>query len=86
MVDSINNTIRYVNAGHNNPYVLDVEKNSISTLEVGGLMLGILDTVKYDEEVYEIKSNQKIILYSDGITEARNIEGDFMEKKDLRNG
>ena len=76
-MDSIKNTIRYVNAGHNNPYVLDVERNSISTLEVGGLMLGILDTVNYDEEVYEIKSNQKIILYSDGITEARNVEGDF---------
>ena len=40
-------------------------------------MLGILDTVNYDEEVYEIKSNQKIILYSDGITEARNVKGDF---------
>ena len=84
-LDSIKNTIRYVNAGHNNPYVLDVEKNSISTLDVGGLMLGILDTVKYDEEVYEIKSNQKIILYSDGITEARDVKGDFYGEKRFEN-
>lgn len=84
-LDSIKNTIRYVNAGHNNPYVLDADKNSIFTLEVGGLMLGILDSVKYDEEIYVLKSNQKIILFSDGITEARNLEGDFFGEKRFEN-
>ena len=76
-LDTESHTFKYVNAGHNNPYLLDVHNHKLSQLEMGGVMLGIMDPVDFDGESISLYPGNKLILFSDGIPEARNNEGDF---------
>ncbi|MDR9415904.1 MAG: SpoIIE family protein phosphatase [Gracilimonas sp.] len=70
-------TFNYVNAGHNNPYLLNTEDHELKMLEMGGVMLGIMDPVDFTEDSVKIKPGEKLILFSDGIPEARNTKGEF---------
>ncbi|MBO6584625.1 MAG: SpoIIE family protein phosphatase [Gracilimonas sp.] len=76
-LDTETHTFNYVNAGHNNPYLLDVHNHNLSQLEVGGVMLGIMDPVDFKGDSIKLYSGNKLILFSDGIPEARNTEGEF---------
>ncbi len=68
--------LEYSNAGHNKPIV--GSKHKFRFLECNpGFILGALEeTVLFDEKV-TINKGDIITLYTDGITEARNINGDF---------
>ncbi|MAL18528.1 MAG: hypothetical protein CL670_12590 [Balneola sp.] len=76
-LDTENHVFNYVNAGHNNPYLLNVHYNKLTQLEVGGVMLGIMDPVDFTGDSITMEAGEKLILFSDGIPEARNVEGDF---------
>jgi|AntRauTorckE6833_2_1112554.scaffolds.fasta_scaffold00066_28 sigma-B regulation protein RsbU (phosphoserine phosphatase) len=76
-LDTENHVFNYVNAGHNNPYLLNVHQNKLTQLEVGGVMLGIMDPVDFTGDSITMEAGEKLILFSDGIPEARNTEGDF---------
>ena len=76
-LDTENHVFNYVNAGHNNPYLLNVHQNKLTQLEIGGVMLGIMDPVDFTGDSITLEAGEKLILFSDGIPEARNIEGDF---------
>lgn len=68
--------LEYSNAGHNRPII--GSKHKFRFLECNpGFILGALEeTVLFDEKV-TINKGDIITLYTDGITEARNIDGDF---------
>ncbi len=69
--DENKKTITYVNAGHNPPYV--IRNGAITKLCKGGMILGILKTLKpYQLETVELESEDVIILFTDGVTEAMN--------------
>lgn len=70
-------TFNYVNAGHNNPYLLNPDQHELTQLEMGGVMLGIMDPVDFKGDSVALKPKEKLILFSDGIPEARNTEGEF---------
>lgn len=70
-------TFNYVNAGHNNPYKLSVNHHELTKLNVGGVMLGIMDPVDFTEDSITLEPGEKLILFSDGIPEARDYKGDF---------
>lgn len=76
-LDTKTHSFNYVNAGHNNPYLLKVNKHTLTKLNVGGVMLGIMDPVNFKADSISIGPGEKLILFSDGIPEARNKEGDF---------
>lgn len=76
-LDTESNSFNYVNAGHNNPYLLNPEKHELKALETGGVILGIMDPVDFTEDTITINQGEKLILFSDGIPEARNTQGDF---------
>jgi len=79
--DENRKTITYVNAGHNPPYV--IRDGKITKLCKGGMILGILKTLKpYAFETVELKSDDVIILFTDGVTEAMNRKmEEFSEEK-----
>lgn len=61
----------YVNAGHNPPLL--IRNGKITKLKKGGMILGVLPTtVPYLSETMQLESNDVIVLYTDGITEAMN--------------
>ena len=64
---------RFVNAGHNPPVLLKSESDNIEELSEGGLILGAMSTITpYEEQVVSLKSNDILVFYTDGVTEAKN--------------
>ncbi|MCX6151448.1 MAG: SpoIIE family protein phosphatase [Ignavibacteriales bacterium] len=64
-------TLTYVNAGHNPPLL--IRNGNISKFTKGGMILGILKTLKpYAMETISLQSGDAIILFTDGVTEAMN--------------
>ncbi len=67
------NKFCYINAGHNPGY--HISNNNVKELNEGGLIIGIMDSdIKYDTGCIDMGKDDLIVLYTDGITEARNSE------------
>lgn len=70
-LDAEKHVLRYTNAGHNPP-ILVRRRGEIIDLEMGGLPVGIAQSVDYEEGVVEFEPGDVLIIYSDGISEALN--------------
>jgi len=65
-------SIHYVNAGHNPPLL--IRKGKIIKLEKGGIILGVMKTLRpYISETLELKKDDVIIMFTDGISEAKSV-------------
>jgi sigma-B regulation protein RsbU (phosphoserine phosphatase) len=71
--DTRSRRLSYCNAGHNPPIVLRAD-GSIVRLRSGGTVLGALDTSLYDEDCIDLAPRDRIVLFTDGITEARAMD------------
>jgi sigma-B regulation protein RsbU (phosphoserine phosphatase) len=69
--------LRYANAGHPRPYRLKIGGGIAQVGEVTGPILGILDVKTYGEAEERLAPGERLVLYTDGVTEARNPAGDF---------
>ncbi len=70
--DARTHILRYVNAGHNPPYVFRSGEAPIA-LSTGGMLLGALPTfTPYVEGEVVLRSGDVLVLYTDGVTEALN--------------
>ena len=67
--------IVYSNAGHNPPLLLRAD-GAVSQLSQGGMVLGIFPENAYEQAELPLAPGDRLIFYTDGITEARNPEGD----------
>jgi len=66
---------KYVNAGHNPPLLLRKGSNEPEQLEEGGLILGAMPTMTpYTETIITLSSEDIVVFYTDGVTEAMNSE------------
>lgn len=64
---------RFVNAGHNPPIWLQAGEEEPKELEEGGLILGAMSTMTpYEEQVVTLSTNDTLVFYTDGVTEAMN--------------
>jgi sigma-B regulation protein RsbU (phosphoserine phosphatase) len=63
--------LQYVNAGHNPPYLVHASGDT-EMLSVGGLLLGMFPEATYESAALELKAGDVLVLYSDGVTEARD--------------
>jgi len=65
-------SIHYVNAGHNPPLL--IRKGNIIKLEKGGIILGVMKTLQpYISETVELKKDDVIVMFTDGISEAKSV-------------
>ena len=73
---------RYVNAGHNHPFVVRANK-SIERLSEGGIILGVTkDAAPYKEGSIQLLTGDVIVMFTDGISEAMNVDGiDYTEER-----
>lgn len=68
---------RYVNAGHNPPLLFKPDQDKPEQLTEGGLILGAMQTMTpYDEQKLILESDDLLVFYTDGVTEAMNPEED----------
>ncbi len=71
---SLNGEIEISNAGHCYPLV--VQAGEIRSIESTGLPLGLFFNAEYQTRKLELSPGDKLFLYTDGFTEARNSSGD----------
>ena len=67
--------IVYSNAGHNPPLIVRAD-GVTSPLSEGGMVLGIFPDIVYAQASAPIAAGDRVVFYTDGITEARNSEGE----------
>ena len=82
ILDVTNKTLSYTNAGHNPPLLLDKDGNS-EFIERGSLPLGMFRDTRYHEYYLTTKPGDMLVLYTDGVTEARSPEGEEFGRKRL---
>ena len=76
--------LRYVNAGHNAPYLLRRD-GSHRRLAEGGGVLGVFAEQGFIAGSIELEPEDRVVLFTDGVTEASNHEGEeFGEARLLR--
>ena len=62
--------LRYCNAGHEKPFILEQEVNELPVKP--HLPLGVFDNVVYTTQEYKLAPGDMVFLYTDGLTEAMN--------------
>ncbi|TVR90476.1 MAG: hypothetical protein EA416_11370 [Trueperaceae bacterium] len=67
-------TVRYANAGHNPPLVARAD-GSLERLPRTGILVGWDDAARYGVETVRLASGDALVLYTDGVTEARDERG-----------
>ena len=71
-IDREHELIQYVNAGHNPAYL--IVDGQIDTIKSHGLPIGILPGTRYVTQTRAFPAGSCAVLYSDGITEAENVD------------
>lgn len=72
VLDLANGHLRYCNAGHNPPLALT---NDIQLLPVqANIPLGVIHGYAYDEQETQLRYDDSLLLYTDGLTEAENLQ------------
>jgi sigma-B regulation protein RsbU (phosphoserine phosphatase) len=74
ILDTQTNRFTFVNAGHNQPYHYCAQSKKLQLLEDGGLLLGIMEQTDYDVGAIELHPNDVIYMYTDGVSEALNVQ------------
>ena len=71
ILDVQRNTLRYANAGQDMP-ILFSTTGKVEVLRTRGIALGMKENVIYEEEEIPINQEDRLLIYSDGISEAMN--------------
>ena len=74
-IDRKTGEVRYVNAGHNPPFLVHASGET-EKLSVGGLLLGMFPEATYESAEFRMGPGDVLVLYSDGVTEARDASDD----------
>ena len=83
--DTETKVLQYTNAGHN--YLLIIHKNSPSEEihKVHGLFLAGMEDTHYKSGEINMEPGDRLLLYTDGITEAHSMAGEIYGMERLRN-
>ncbi len=82
ILDATNKTFVYSNAGHNPPLLINPDGN-YKYVEYGDLPLGMFRSMRYHQHFIRLEKGQILVLYTDGMTEAANAEGEEFGRKRL---
>ncbi len=73
----------YVNAGHNPPLLLRRDGSLVELKEGGGMVLGLFAQAQYESRTVSLQPGDHLVLFTDGVLEARNTAGDEFEQERL---
>ena len=74
--------LKYTNAGHNKILIFHNGTPKYTT-DKPGVVLGAFEGSKYVENTVNLEKNDKIVLYTDGVTEAHNLNNELYGEKRL---
>ena len=66
--------LSYANGGHNTPVVVHADGSSTLLPLTGGIALGVVPDLDYDQGSVTLTPGDTVVLYTDGVTEAMNEE------------
>ena len=70
--------LHFCNAGHDKPIIVNSQQSTVSTLDAKpNLPVGVFTDVKYVEHEHLLTTGSTLFLYTDGLTEARNVQRQF---------
>ncbi|MEI7635550.1 MAG: SpoIIE family protein phosphatase [bacterium] len=69
--------LEFCNGGHNYPYILRAGGGVEMVRSRGGMALGIFDDMPYVNGAETLRPGDSFFLYTDGVTEAQNVAGEF---------
>ncbi|MCX7998323.1 MAG: SpoIIE family protein phosphatase [Leptospiraceae bacterium] len=76
LIDLKTGLMRYANAGHL-PLILSRKNGTTEFIPIKGRIINDLFTPSFEERNIQLRANDKIVLYTDGIVEARNKENEI---------
>jgi sigma-B regulation protein RsbU (phosphoserine phosphatase) len=71
--------LSYANAGHNHPIICRKGERTCIELDAEGLIIGVKQSVIFEERVIELCRGDVLLFYTDGLTEATNPEGEMFQ-------
>lgn len=83
MIDFHTNKMKYCKASQESGYLLRAETNEIEELITEGQVLGLFskidfpDIVNFEEKEVTFEKGDKLLLYTDGIVEAKNLQDEY---------
>ncbi len=80
LLDTACGELRYSNGGHNPPMLFSADCPP-QELTAGGLVLGVLPGVPYEEGTLMMKPGDLLLIFSDGFTEATNRHSEYFGEK-----
>lgn len=84
VLDLRTDDVTFINAGHNRPFVT-TESGEFEMLPAkANLALGMMEDISYKEQHFKLSKGNCIYLYTDGVTEALNVEQEFFGDRRLK--
>jgi len=83
VLDPVASTVTFVNAGHNPPAVVNAYGGVRKWIEPTGPAVGIIPDAQFIKNEITLSPGEMLFTYTDGVTEARNLEGELFSKKRL---
>jgi serine phosphatase RsbU (regulator of sigma subunit) len=92
ILDPATGTLVYCNAGHNPPYLFGARNraqqpsqngDAVKSLRRTGMALGVLEDAIWQQQDAQIDPGDALVLYTDGITDAQNAQGEFFGEQRL---
>jgi len=83
LVDTKRNGLHYINAGHCPPILVSGVDGSFQKLEKGGTVVGLFPDVEYERGSLQMAPGDILVLSTDGISEACNINEDEFETEGI---
>lgn len=75
IVEPDGRTLTFADAGHNPTLRLRASTGEVESLSTNGLPIGVLPDGMYDEQRIELAPDDVLLVYTDGLTEARSPDG-----------
>lgn len=79
ILDCVTGDIRYCNGGHNPPLVIREGGRVEALRPISGPALGVVEGMDYDPLSMRLLPGETLVLYTDGVTEAMNAQGELYE-------
>jgi sigma-B regulation protein RsbU (phosphoserine phosphatase) len=80
-LDASRHELRYAAAGH--PAMLMLRRGAIEEVSENGLLLAAAENAVYSEKTLALEAGDRLLLYTDGLTEARNGQGTLFGEEAL---
>ena len=73
----------YTNAAHCEPFLVGAD-GRVRRIKESGMPVGLLEAAQFEMHELQLAPGDKVVIYSDGLTEAESADGQFFEMTRLR--